>query len=133
MIMKTHARIVIIASLIGSLLSAAEDGGLTGEVSVPAPPREREAAIVIREMVRAHGRTCSSTLEKAVEEITAGTATAFWLRLGTKGKRTLRWLTDLMATADAAQPTGEVYVEPDVRATLAKWTANPDNTVTVSP
>lgn len=130
--MKTK---LLITLIIGSslLLSSAEDGGLTGEVNVPAPPRERESAINICEMVRLHGRNCAGILTKAVEEINAGTATAFWQRVGTKGKRTLKWLNDLLATADAAAPTGEDYINPAVRLTLSKWTTNPDNTVSVSP
>jgi len=125
---------------LASLSIAAEDGGLTGEPD-PAPTvtKPQQDAIAMRELVRTHGKTCAQAAEQAVNTIQGltpsearGHAVAFWARVGTKGKRTLKWITDQIATADAAAPAGTDYVSPTVRAAVAKWTANPDNTVTVA-
>jgi hypothetical protein len=133
---------IILFSLIASFAFAAEDGGLTGEQSITPPTAAQDAGISIRDMYRQFGQTCAATLQAAVTKITGGETTAeaataravaFWARVGTKGKRTLRWLNDLLAAADAAAPSGTDYVPQEARAALAKWTANPDNTVTVAP
>lgn len=67
---------------------------------------------------------------QCIDQIIASDATAFWKRVGTKGKRTLKFITDLVAEADKIDL---VLVPQKYRDALSKWSVNPDNTVSVSP
>jgi hypothetical protein len=125
--MKTLVTFAVVVSFITCpWVYAADDGGLTGEFEQP----NTVAALFIKQAHREYGTYCAGLAASCVIQINTAGATAFWQRVGVKGKRTLKFINDLVAEAEKVDAA---LVGPEVRAALSKWTATPDNTVSVAP
>ena len=103
---------------------------ITGETEAHADPQARISALKFNALADEHARHCADMVVMSVRVINEAGAVVFWDRVGTKGRRTLKFITDILADMDKIDSS---LVQAPMRLEISKWKTNPDNTVSVSP